>query len=221
MKKTKAAMLAVPALALALAVLALPVESEREPQEPGGAGAAADGGAHAGPPGPSGEDGCACDIDVADGGAYVELLKQGDDYQSMGREQRDAYVAMAIDFITPKNAYECARNALLVESAEIALKMGAANDSRRAGELAAEYGAVMQKLEEYGVGPQGETEADPDRYFEKYGRAMERLGGQGGCDAAGGMAEGGMAGQEEGAGNVAGGEGGAAGYPPGRPPPTP
>lgn len=215
MKKTKAAMLAVPALALALAVLALSVEGAREPPEQGR-------GAHAGPPGPSGEDGCACDIDVAGGGAYVELLKQGDDYQSMGREQRDVYVAMAIDFITPKNAYECARNALLVESAEIALEMGAANDSRRAGELAADYGAVMQKLEEYGVGPQGETEADPDRYFEKYGRAMERLDGRGGCDAAGVPAEeGGMAGQEEGAENVAGGQGGAAGYPPAPPPPAP
>ena len=191
-----------------------------DPPWRGKAGSVA-GGADAGPPGPSGEDGCACDIDVAGGGAYVELLKQGDDYRSMGREQRDAYVAMAIDFITPENAYECARNALLVESAEIALEMGAASDSRRAGELAAEYGAVMQKLEEYGIGPQGKTEADPDRYFEKYGRAMERLGGQDGCGGAGGRAEdGGMVGQEEGIENVAGGEGGAAGYPL-APPPAP
>lgn len=222
MKKTKAAMLAVPALALALAVLALSAEGAWEAPEQGGGGGAAGGGAHAEPPGPSGEDDCACDIDVAGGGAYVELLKQGDDYQSMGREQRDAYVAMAIGFITPKNAYECARNALLVESAEIALEMGAANDSRRAGELAAEYGAVMQKLEEYGVGPQGETEADPDRYFEKYGRAMERLGVQGGCGGGGGLAEeGGMAGQEEDAENVAGGEGRATGYSPALPPQAP
>ena len=144
-----------------------------------------DRGERAGQPGPSGEDGCACDIDVAGGGAYVELLKRGDEYQSMGQEQQDAFVAMAIDFITPKNAYECARNALLLESAEIALQMGAADGSLRAGELAAEYVAVMQKLEEYGVGPQGETEADPGRYFEKYDRAVERLGGGGGCVSAG------------------------------------
>lgn len=218
MKKTKSAMLAVPALALALAVLALSAESAQEPPGQGGAGLAA-GSAYTGPPG---EDGCACDIDVAGGGAYVELLKQGDEYQNMGREQRDAYVVMAIDFITPKNAYECVRNALLVESAEIALEMGAVNDSRRAGELAAEYGEVMQKLEEYGVGPQGETEADPDRYFEKYGRAMERLGGQSGCGAAGGPAEeDSMAGQEEDTENVAGGEGRATGYSPALPPQAP
>ena len=136
-------------------------------------------------PGPTDEGSCACDIDITGGGAYVELLKRGDEYQSMDQEQRDAYVAMAIDFITPKNAYECARNALLVESAEIALQMGSANDSRCAGELAAEYGVVMQKLEEYGVGPQDETGADPSRYFEKYDRAVERLGGLDGCGEAG------------------------------------
>ena len=147
------------------------------------------GGGRIGTPGPTDEGSCACDIDIAGGGAYVELLKQGDEYQSMNQEQRDAYVAMAIDFITPKNAYECARNALLVESAEIALQMGSANDSLRAGELAAEYGAVMQKLEELGVGQQDETGADPSHYFEKYDQAVGRLGGPDGCGAAGARGE--------------------------------
>ena len=180
MKRVGWGLLALPVLALVL--LALSAEGAKHGPERDDGDLMAGGGERTGP---SGEDGCACDIDVAGGGAYVELLKRGDEYQSMGQEQQDAYVAMAIDFITPKNAYECARNALLLESAEIALQMGAADGSLRAGELAAEYVAVMQKLEEYGVGPQDETEADPSRYFEKYDRAVERLDDGSGCGGAG------------------------------------
>ena len=200
-------LLAIPVLALVLLILAVegtkqgpeqgdPVHSAEEPvelvvegtkqgPEQGDGILMTGGGERVETPDPTDGGSCACDIDITGGGAYVELLKRGDEYQSMDQEQRDAYVAMAIDFITPKNAYECARNALLVESAEIALQMGSANDSQRAGELAAEYGAVMQKLEEYGVGPQDETGADPSRYFEKYDRAVERLGGLDGCGEAG------------------------------------
>ena len=163
----------------------LVVEGTKDGPGQGDGNLTAGGGEHVKTSGLTDEGSCACDIDTTGGGAYVELLKQGDEYRSMDQEQRDAYVAMAIDFITPKNAYECARNSLLVESAEIALQMGSANDSLRAGELAAEYGAVMQKLEELGVGPQDETGADPSHYFEKYDRAVERLGGPDGCGAAG------------------------------------
>lgn len=206
MKRVGWGLLALPVLALVL--LALSAEGAKHGLERDDGDPTAGGGERTGQPGPSDEDGCACDIDVAGGGAYVELLKQGDEYQSMSQEQRDAYVAMAIDFITPKNAYECARNALLLESAEIALQMGAADGSLRAGELAAEYVAVMQKLEEYGVGPQDETEADPGRYFEKYDRAVERLDGGGGCGAAGagedGLVDEAGQGDVEGAGRDAG-----------------
>lgn len=114
---------------------------------------------------------------AADANAYIELLKSDAAYQGMDPEQREAYLAAAGEFITSEGAYEAARNRLLVELSEITLQIQATDDERRLAELEAQYDAVLIELEEYGVGPQNETEANPRYYFDKYEQALERLEG--------------------------------------------
>lgn len=145
-----------------------------------------------------GEEGPDAAGSAADANAYIELLKSDAAYQGMDPEQREAYLAAASEFITSEGAYEAARNRLLVELSEITLQIQATGDERRLAELEARYDDVLKELEEYGVGPQNETEANPGYYFDKYEQALERLEGDG------------SAGTEEGAAPAPGA--GAAGY---------
>ena len=116
--------------------------------------------------------GSATDADV-----YIELLKSSADYQAMSPEQREAYLAAAHDFITSKGAYEAARNSLLAELANVTLQAQATDDEQRLAELKERYDGLIDELEEYGVGPYNETEANPSHYLGKYEQARERLEG--------------------------------------------
>lgn len=116
---------------------------------------------------------------AADANAYIELLKSSAAYQAMSPEQREAYLAAAGDFITSEGAYEAARNSLLVELANVTLQAQATDDERRLAELKERYDGLIDELEEYGVGPANETEANPRHYLDKYEQARERLEGGG------------------------------------------
>lgn len=132
--------------------------------------------------------------------AYVRLLKSGAEYQGMDPEQQEAYLAMANEFITSEGEYEAARNRLLVELSEVALQIQATDDEQRLAELRAQHDDLVDELEEYGVGPEDETNADPGRYLDKAAQAHERL-------------EGGDARPQAGAGSAGPGSGGADGTP--------
>ena len=114
---------------------------------------------------------------AADTNAYIELLKSDAAYQGMDPKQREAYLAAAGEFITSEGAYEAARNSLLVELSEIVLQIQATDDEERLADLEARYDDVLEELEEYGVGPQNETEANPRYYLDKYEQSLERLEG--------------------------------------------
>ena len=107
--------------------------------------------------------------------AYVRLLKSGEEYRAMDPEQQEAYVAMANEFITSGGAYEAGRNMLLVELSEVTLQIQATDDERRLEELRARHAYLVGELEEYGVGPESETDADPSYYLDKAEQARERL----------------------------------------------
>ena len=128
-------------------------------------------------PGALGEESTDAAGSAADANAYIELLKSDAAYQGMDPEQREAYLAAAGEFITSDGAYEAARNRLLVELSEITLQIRATDDEQRLAELGAQYDDVLEDLEEYGVGPQNETEANPRHYFDKYEQAVERFEG--------------------------------------------
>lgn len=64
-----------------------------------------------------------------------------------------------------------------MELSDVTLQIQATDDERRLAELEARYDELLKELEEYGVGPHNETEADPGHYFDKYEQARERLEG--------------------------------------------
>ena len=126
-----------------------------------------------------GQEGPGASDSATDADAYIELLKSSAAYQAMSPEQREAYLAAAHDFITSKGAYEAARNSLLAELANVTLQAQATDDEQRLAELKARYDGLIDELEEYGVGPYNETEANPSHYLNKYEQARERLEGGG------------------------------------------
>ena len=149
------ALLALPLLALPL--LALPGAGAQA--EPGGDGRDA--------AGPAGGDGRDAAGPAGGENAYVRLLKSSEEYLAMDPEQEKAYVAMANEFVTSGGAYEAGRNMLLVELSEVALQIQATDDERRLAELRARHAYLVGEMEEYGIGPENETDADPSYYLDK------------------------------------------------------
>ena len=107
--------------------------------------------------------------------AYIQLLKSDATYHSMNSTQQEAYLTIANEFITSDGVYETARNRLLVELSEVILQMQGTNDGLRLTDLAIQYDDLLEELEEYGVGPQNDTEVNPSYYFDKYEEALKRL----------------------------------------------
>lgn len=112
---------------------------------------------------------------VANTGAYIELLKSDSAYQNMDREQQEAHLVAANEFITSDGAYEIGRNRLIVEISKVILQIQSTDDQQRLAGLKIQYDDLLEELEEYGVGLYNETEANPRYYFDKYEQALKRL----------------------------------------------
>lgn len=116
---------------------------------------------------------------VGNTGAYIEALKLDESYQNMTSTQQEAYINSANEFISSGDAYELARNKLLIQASEITVQIHLTNDEQRLDELKIQYDNVLVQLEEFGVGPQDKTVEDPSYYFDKYDQKLREYEDQG------------------------------------------
>lgn len=79
---------------------------------------------------------------------------------------------------TSDDAYELARNKLLIQAGEIAIQMRLTDDEQRLEDLMAQYDGTLEQLEEFGVGTTEKTAENTDYYFEKYDQALEKYADQ-------------------------------------------
>lgn len=116
----------------------------------------------------------AADPASRDGGAYVELLKQQDEFLSMTEREQRAYVEQAIDFINSDDPYERERNRLLPELSAATLELQDAADAEKA-RIEDRIDDVLDRLEEFGVVSEDRLEGNEQFYTDKYEEAKDRL----------------------------------------------
>lgn len=109
------------------------------------------------------------------GGAYVELLKQQDEFLNMTEREQRAYIEQAIDFINSDDPYESARNELLQELSAAVLLLQETDDEEKKARIQDQIDGVLGQLEELGVVSTDRLEGNEQFYADKYDEAKDRL----------------------------------------------
>lgn len=109
------------------------------------------------------------------GGAYVELLKQQDEFLNMTEWEQAVYIERAIDFINSDDPYENARNQLLQKMSAAVLELQKTTDEEKRKQIQDQIDDILGQLEELGVVSADRLEDNEQFYVDKYDEAKDQL----------------------------------------------
>lgn len=114
------------------------------------------------------------------GGAYVELLKQQDEFLNMTEREQSTYIEQAADFINSDDPYENERNELLQKLSAAVLELQDTADEEKRTQIQDRIYDILAQLEEFGVVSEDRLEGNEQFYVDKYEEAKDRLNDDGG-----------------------------------------